>query len=342
MKASLKESLRQGLTLNLVRRALLTLERRFNETWQLKAQDLADKPWKEVRQTIMDQVQGTLDRRQERLFGENGEIARDLAANREALQEGLSSETTRLRLLQMLTRGQVIAFDAKSHRRIFKQADRLNYLFALAKGLSKQDPDKLTQAVEAHLIGAEEAFVTIFGRADFEHMQKNSFTLDALQEDTKADLQAAFGSDYARLAETDLSEMTEEEIERIVPILGERAQNRVYRQLLLGTITESWVEYLTRMEALRVSISMESYAQRDPLVQYKGQASSMFSELLTEVRQSVINMIFRYRPGGMQEQNQLAGALPAMTGAAAAETPVQAAGESDSKKRSGRKRHKKR
>ena len=342
MKASLKESLRQGLTLNLVRRALLTLERRFNETWQLKAQDLADKPWKEVRQTIMDQVQGTLDRRQERLFGENGEIARDLAANREALQEGLNYETTRLRLLQMLTRGQVIAFDAKSHRRIFKQADRLNYLFALAKGLSKQDPDKLTQAVEAHLIGAEEAFVTIFGRADFEHMQKNSFTLDALQEDTKADLYAAFGSDYARLAETDLSEMTEEEIERIVPILGERAQNRVYRQLLLGTITESWVEYLTRMEALRVSISMESYAQRDPLVQYKGQASSMFSELLTEVRQSVINMIFRYRPGGMQEQNQLAGALPAMPGAAAAETPVQAAGESDCKKRSGRKRHKKR
>jgi preprotein translocase subunit SecA len=56
------------------------------------------------------------------------------------------------------------------------------------------------------------------------------------------------------------------------------------------------VEYLTRMEALRVSISMESYAQKDPLVQYKRQASTMFSELLSEVRQGVISYMYRYRP----------------------------------------------
>jgi preprotein translocase subunit SecA len=56
------------------------------------------------------------------------------------------------------------------------------------------------------------------------------------------------------------------------------------------------VEYLTRMEALRVSISMESYAQRDPLVQYKSQASTMFTELLSEVRQTVISKMYRYRP----------------------------------------------
>ena len=56
------------------------------------------------------------------------------------------------------------------------------------------------------------------------------------------------------------------------------------------------MEYLTKMEALRVSISMESYAQRDPLVQYKRQASTMFSDLLSEVRQGVISYMFRYRP----------------------------------------------
>ena len=37
-----------------------------------------------------------------------------------------------------------------------------------------------------------------------------------------------------------------------------------------------WVDYLTQVEALRVSIGLEAYAQRDPLVQYKGKASEMF------------------------------------------------------------------
>jgi len=81
----------------------------------------------------------------------------------------------------------------------------------------------------------------------------------------------------------------------LVEELGRAAQNRVYRQLLLGTITETWVEYLTKMEALRVSITMESYAQRDPLVQYKSKASTMYTELFSEVRQTVISRMFRYR-----------------------------------------------
>jgi len=59
------------------------------------------------------------------------------------------------------------------------------------------------------------------------------------------------------------------------------------------------------MEALRVSISMESYAQRDPLVQYKSQASSMFTELLSEVRAGVISRMFRYRPTQSKETQPL-------------------------------------
>jgi preprotein translocase subunit SecA len=65
---------------------------------------------------------------------------------------------------------------------------------------------------------------------------------------------------------------------------------------LLGAITESWVDYLTRVEALRVSIGLEAYAQRDPLVQYKGKASDMFQTLLTDIRSGVIGRIFLYQP----------------------------------------------
>ena len=79
-------------------------------------------------------------------------------------------------------------------------------------------------------------------------------------------------------------------------MLGENVLNGIYRQLLLSVISELWVDYLTRVEALRVSIGLEAYAQRDPLVQYKGRASELFSQLLSDIRSGVISRMFSYRP----------------------------------------------
>jgi preprotein translocase subunit SecA len=50
------------------------------------------------------------------------------------------------------------------------------------------------------------------------------------------------------------------------------------------------------MEALRVSIGLEAYAQRDPLVQYKSRASEMYHELVANMRLGVISRMFTFRP----------------------------------------------
>jgi preprotein translocase subunit SecA len=50
------------------------------------------------------------------------------------------------------------------------------------------------------------------------------------------------------------------------------------------------------MEGLRVSIGLEAYAQRDPLVQYKNKAFELYQELLSNVRLSVLSRMFKYRP----------------------------------------------
>ena len=82
----------------------------------------------------------------------------------------------------------------------------------------------------------------------------------------------------------------------MVESIGKYALNEVHRQLLLSATTELWVDYLTRIEALRVSIGMEAYAQRDPLVQYKGRASEMFAQLIEDIRGLVIGRVFAYQP----------------------------------------------
>ena len=82
----------------------------------------------------------------------------------------------------------------------------------------------------------------------------------------------------------------------MIDSIGKYVLNEVHRQLLLSAFSELWVEYLTKVEALRISIGLEAYAQRDPLVQYKGRASEMFQELLVDVRGLVIGRAFAARP----------------------------------------------
>jgi preprotein translocase subunit SecA len=82
----------------------------------------------------------------------------------------------------------------------------------------------------------------------------------------------------------------------VMTVLGQRLQNDIYRSLLLSAISEQWVEYLTKIESLRVSIGMEAYAQRDPLVQYKGKASELFRVLLADIRNAVVSRMYTMQP----------------------------------------------
>ena len=96
--------------------------------------------------------------------------------------------------------------------------------------------------------------------------------------------------------------------------------------------SDLWIEHLTQMEALRVSVRMEAYAQRDPLVQYKNQSTDRFRDLLSDIRLGVISQMFRLQPA--QPRPPEPEPLP---------LPKQESGQpkTDSGKKS-RKRHKKR
>jgi preprotein translocase subunit SecA len=65
---------------------------------------------------------------------------------------------------------------------------------------------------------------------------------------------------------------------------------------MLQVIGQLWVDYLTSVEALRTSIGLEAYAQRDPLVAYKSRAFEMFQELLVNMRAGVVVRAFKTRP----------------------------------------------
>ena len=70
----------------------------------------------------------------------------------------------------------------------------------------------------------------------------------------------------------------------------------VQRQLMLDITSHYWVEHLTAMEVLRQGIGLQSYAQRDPLAEYKVRAYEMFQDLLLAIQGDLVAAMFTYRP----------------------------------------------
>ncbi len=60
---------------------------------------------------------------------------------------------------------------------------------------------------------------------------------------------------------------------------------------LLNNMDERWLDHIDDMDDLKDSVMFQSYAQKDPLKEYKIIGSSMFAELINEIRQNTVRSI---------------------------------------------------
>jgi len=317
-----------------LRRLILTFERRFNESWNLKPTDLVDEGWAAISDNLMTRVDDTLLRREEHFLGEGGEIANDLEANNDLLDNALNDPGALMRILIMMTQGRVITFDQQSHQRKMKAIIRLTYIFLAARELEGRTVEEIQQEILTHLESAQDKLGEIWGQSELDRLSKTGQVLSAITPNWQQRLKEAIGAEvFQRIKDQLLDQLAKEDHHRVIVAMGRFAQNRLYRQLLLSKISELWVEYLTQVEALRVSVRMEAYGQRDPLVEYRGQASEMFTQLLSDIRAGVIDQMFRARLVSREELKKLQ-----QDAQQANKANVTDAGETKKKKKS-RKRH---
>ena len=280
--------------------------------------------WDEAAGQMLDGVRAVLDRQRDRLAGENGQIARELQAM--LPQEGQDRDTALLQALLTLTQGARTVFDQRTHRQLKQVFNRFSYVFLAAQLLGERQPDELIDEVLEHLDEAEQALQVAWGQGEYQRLASNAQRL----ADFGPAARQAFGEERLNDPAEGLGAS---EREALVEAIGRYILNEVHRQLLLGAITELWVDYLTRVEALRVSIGLEAYAQRDPLVQYKSQASELYKQLLEDIRGQVINRVFAYQPRRI-EINPIE-----VTETAPAADPESAAEDPTGGKKRKRKRH---
>ena len=78
---------------------------------------------------------------------------------------------------------------------------------------------------------------------------------------------------------------------------GPELLRQLERFVMLTTLDENWQDHLTEMDELREGITLRSYGQLDPLVEYKREAYDMFEGLLSRVDEETVSKIFRVHIG---------------------------------------------
>lgn len=80
-------------------------------------------------------------------------------------------------------------------------------------------------------------------------------------------------------------------IEEKQKVLGESALWDAIRRIILYTTDTLWVEHIDTLEHMRQSVGLRAYGQREPLVEYKKEATHLFKEMEDRLKEQVLTMV---------------------------------------------------
>ncbi|HEX9681402.1 MAG TPA: hypothetical protein VGA32_08105, partial [Anaerolineales bacterium] len=294
------------------------VENRLGESLGLPASPPEGEDWEAAADRIHEAFERAWNARVERSLGE---IETELrAALGEAAATGREiQESEKLRLLLQMSYSQRSVFDRRTHQRRSLVVARLMYPFYAARFLEQMEADELGTLVLEHLNLARRTVDRAVGRAEL--LRLGPQELAAVDGRLRGRLLQQLGEERFNSLGGRPAEALRED-EDVAVAVGKAVLADAYRSLILSVGDRLWVEYLTQMEALRTSIGLEAYGQRDPLVQYKSRAFDMFQQLLADIRAGVVSRMFRFQVRPSQAQPQAEGRTESTPAAA----PSMAAG----------------
>ena len=335
VREALTDAIEQQLLSVFLSRMIMAVERRLNTRLALDIDALSKMDWERIEDAVVDALSRSVNERIEALSQPGSQVAYNIDNYLKHCSEvGIQPDLAEL--LSNMAVGTQTGIDAASHQRVSRRVNLLTYIFLVAQALTGRLPDEIAEEILTHLEAVQKKLRFIWGKMELQRL--------SLQVERFVDLPADYRAGVAKYLATDAQTGLEQAslqalVERAQPeqvsAFGRQIQNVIYRHILLRAISDLWIEHLTQMEGLRVSIRMEAYAQRDPLVEYKSLSTDRFKDLMGAIRMGVIDKMFRLQPS--LPQPPALEALP--TTAEEVKKQPQVAAAAGKKKR---KRHKKR
>ena len=187
--------------------------------------------------------------------------------------------------------------------------------FEIRKNLLRFDDVMNSQRKEIYkerieLMATEDVSDVVAGmrRDVIDAMVKRTIPEDAYSEqwrtaELKEDVQRVFGLDlpidqWAKeegIAEEQITTRLNDSVDRLfaqkVAQYGPEVWRQVEKSVLMQLFDQSWKDHLLHLDHLRQGIGLRAYGQKDPLNEYKREAFNLFSDLLTGLRESVVNVL---------------------------------------------------
>ena len=103
------------------------------------------------------------------------------------------------------------------------------------------------------------------------------------------------GENKAALKERIIADATNIYNAREIEFTSE-TMREVERIMMLRTVDQKWMDHIDAMDQMRQGIGLHSYAQRDPLTEYRFQSYDMFDELGRNIQEGTLIFMFHVQP----------------------------------------------
>ena len=86
---------------------------------------------------------------------------------------------------------------------------------------------------------------------------------------------------------------------------GKEVARALERAAVLSVIDDKWMQHLRELDSVKEGIGLRSFAQKDPLLEYKREAFDMFKQLLDMINQDAISLIWKSFPEAQANNGEL-------------------------------------
>ena len=129
------------------------------------------------------------------------------------------------------------------------------------------------------------SFKQIFGKSFYEDELNNIINMS--DDDFKSSIKSKFNI---------------KKLERI-KYLGEKQNFELEKRIFLQIIDQNWKGHIQYLEQLRQVIGLRSYGNRDPLIEYKKEAFSLFENLLNKLKNDLITILLNLSVQRVEKKN---------------------------------------
>jgi preprotein translocase subunit SecA len=100
----------------------------------------------------------------------------------------------------------------------------------------------------------------------------------------------------------DLVERVKKRYEEKEALFGEKLMRWLERRIILDIVDTQWKDHLLTLDHLKEGIGLRGYGQKDPLVEFKKEAFTLFEDMMGRIDSETIRYLFLIQPAKQPEQ----------------------------------------